>query len=1232
MKMDIVMINKMITELLESMQLYNVGLFVGQGIKMEDLPNVVLSQKWRFVITSQKRGDFGKFFSSEQRDTDIYTELKEIKNVSFSSINLPVIQLLGFEGKNELDDMTADMNASDIMGNIVNKLDTRSKLVVIGYNPTDCNELKFEIFFPRLSQIRGAKVFIFNDGINNDFTKKMKELVQNRNDYWCESSLSDALNSVDYAGSVLSEVETSSPKQLFYKGNKAAYIENTILLKCQNFAQLLTDENVNGIKPIGEIEQRRYYELFLDNSSVSPQWYGYFPELNYHLKRPFEETLLKLVERSLDGKDLAHDSENKRLPIILEGDPGTSKSIALAAIAYRVFKKHKNPVVFIKNEEISFNNEYGREFDLLNKLLSEVERVPGSDERILIIWDTAAYRNVEDIAGNLSRLLDNLGRRFVLVCTAYRGASKEDVNINPHSEKKSNIKKAWKLELKDNFSLINADEKDNSGKYVYSNGRALFVATNRDLSEEDKKNLAKKIDKYSDLSREEKKLLNERLSEENDIFMYYFLLRDELRERLAEGLNLEQRIVGYYVKNQLNMITHRKKEERLLNPMYQALLKVGIKLGESTINAIEHNEQKKIEANRDFDLNSFNSAIALFSKYKLTSPYKLAFSMLFVDSDRTADSIYGDPQLFDFIITSIPWLFYGTDSHDKFIFRFRNSREADIFLKNNGIDGEKKIKILVKMLDLYVNEYQEDEDIKYALINLARIMGPNSEYYNNEMEIKEHNQILQHLDEVISKLSSIRKLSNSDSFDSTLAQLEITFTREYYGKLWEKLQGNNADEFREKRVNKLNEALELAQTCINRLQDAQSIVDSIQKKYIQDQINIFAYEIAYCKIAIEKLVESNRKINNNDVITPEYFQIYPFLVRAINSNPVNGFSYNAMFKLFEHEYSKLSSDEQKLSILSEIRGYVEEARTLDIVNRGMNGRDEIQENIVKIEGMASEYPVDIDVVEKGEKDDSFVRVFNECLSKNKAYAIVFVCQQELDKHKLLHISGDEKGEIYSDLLSDKQLDICQKVFDFLSKEEYKTCIEHDAFALYLKLRVAWLLFNKRPLNIGNKEAQLTYIENENWKVIFDICEAYINCKGENKKPIMYLIYALSIIQTVGDYLMAYKTIASMDKKGTASFASQARMRVPYIVCKEPGISEKYSGRLYNSDNQTSGYLEVSGIPMDMGKKRGVRVFANNIGERILPNKNRLISDLEIGIGYTGFSAYTETGRKNRGNM
>ena len=227
---------------------------------------------------------------------------------------------------------------------------------------------------------------------------------------------------------------------------------------------------------------------------------------------------------------------------------------------------------------------------------------------------------------------------------------------------------------------------------------------------------------------------------------------------------------------------------------------------------------------------------------------------------------------------------------------------------------------------------------------------------------------------------------------------------------------------------------------------------------------------------------------------------------------------------------------------------------------------------------------------------------------------------------------DSNEKIYNIVLSGKRLEICQKVFNFLSKEEYKTCIEQDAFALYLKLRVAWLLFNKIPLNIGDKEAQLTYIEKENWKIIFDICEAYINCKAENKKPIMYLIYALSIIQTNGDYRMAYRTIASMDKKGTASFASQARMRVPYIVCKEPGLPQKYSGRLYNSDKPTSGYLEINGIPMEMGKKKGVRVFANNIGERVLPDKNRRLSNLEIGVGYTGFSAYTEIGRKNRGDI
>jgi hypothetical protein len=243
---------------------------------------------------------------------------------------------------------------------------------------------------------------------------------------------------------------------LFYKGNKATFIENKMLLKCQNFAQLLTDESVNETRPMGKAEKERYFELFLDNSSIRPQWYGYDPELDYYLERPFEETLYKLIQIFLNGKEkeLPDIPGNKKLPIILEGDPGTSKSITLGAIAFKIFKNRKNPVVFIKNEELSFKNDECREFQLLDQLLREIENAPGADERVLIIWDTAAYRNVEDIAGNLSRMLDNLGRRFVLVCTAYRGASREDVNYNPRTEKKSNIKSILRLGTEGTFKKV----------------------------------------------------------------------------------------------------------------------------------------------------------------------------------------------------------------------------------------------------------------------------------------------------------------------------------------------------------------------------------------------------------------------------------------------------------------------------------------------------------------------------------------------------------------------------------------------------------------------------------------------------------------------------------------------------------------------------------------------------------------------------------------------------------
>ena len=1243
--MENTLFDQMMSELLESMNLYNVGLYIGQGINMEDIPSIVWSQKWRFVITSQRRNDFAKFFSSDWRSPRVYSksqEIREIQNISFSSMEMPIIQLFGFEAENDEKDCMiksfADTYASDIMSFISNKLDVRSKFVIAGYDCSNANELSFAAFSARWYQIRGARLFVFNGAIDNEHTNDMKAIADTKKDYWCDLSLIEAFERIKVENETDSENEIDSTRQLFYKGSKATFLENTALLKCQNFAQLLTDEGVNGIRPIGKIEQEKYYELFLDNSSMTPQWYGYSPELKYYLERPFEETLFKVVQGALNGKELSFDSENKRLPIILEGDPGTSKSITLGAIAYKVFKNRKNPVVYIKNEAISFNNEYCSEFNLLNNLLSEIEKAPGSDERILIIWDTAAYRNVEDIAGNLSRLLENVGRRFVLVCTAYRGASREEVNQNPHVGKKSIIKKAWRLINDGSFSSIGVEERDNSGHCVYSDGHALFVATTRELSESDKNLLSKNVMKYTDLDEREKLLLCERVDKEDDIFMYYFQLRYELREKLAEGLGIEQRIIGRYVRNQLEVMTnHIVKEEKTLSPMVQAMLKAGIVLEKEAIGKIEREEERELDNNSKYDFDAFNFTIALFSKYKLNTPYKLAFSMLFADDDNEKELSYNESQMFRFVTTSIPWIYYGTDAQDRFIFRFRNSKEADISLKNNNIDGEGQIKYLLKLFDVYFNEYKYDEEIKYSLINLARMMGPNSDYYNAERENIEHRQILKHLDQIVEKLSKIRGLGDSDGCDVHLTQLEITFTREYYGKLWDKiLDGSdveNTDEVIKLRLSKLKEVLELTQICINKLEKEQLEADYVQKKSIQDQINIFAYEIAYCKISMDELKKAlviGEAEIGLEIQTPEYFQIYPLLVRAVNSNPVNGFSYNAMFKLFEHEYACTKNDEQKLTILSEILNYVEEAKILNVINRGMNGRDEIQENIVKIEGMTAKYPVDIESIENGGDTDSFVRVFNDCLAKNKACAIVYVCQRELDKCKLF--SFNDTSETSRLEISNEQLEICRKVYRFISKEEYRTCVEQDTFALYLKLRVAWLLFNRRPLNIGNKEAQLTYIENEQWKIIYNICENYINCKGENKKPIVYLIYALSIIHKTDNYVEAYKAIASMDKDGNASFTSQARMRVPYIICEEPGKPKEFYGMIYNADNRMSGYLSVDGIPMQMGKKKGVRVFANNIGERYLPDKNKPIPNLEIGIGYTGFSAYTEAGRKNRGDI
>ena len=51
------------------------------------------------------------------------------------------------------------------------------------------------------------------------------------------------------------------------------------------------------------------------------------------------------------------------------------------------------------------------------------------------------------------------------------------------------------------------------------------------------------------------------------------------------------------------------------------------------------------------------------------------------------------------------------------------------------------------------------------------------------------------------------------------------------------------------------------------------------------------------------------------------------------------------------------------------------------------------------------------------------------------------------------------------------------------------------------------------------------------------------------------------------------------------------------------------------------FIKVDDIPLTLGTKQGIRFYQKNLGRKSMPHQNDILNDLEIGIGYMGFSLY-----------
>ena len=152
--------------------------------------------------------------------------------------------------------------------------------------------------------------------------------------------------------------------------------------------------------------------------------------------------------------------------------------------------------------------------------------------------------------------------------------------------------------------------------------------------------LKQKAKLYAVADKEEINKIWDELSGNVDIFEYFYRLIILIRPKLEAGLSREQRLVNRYIRKQLSLLG--KKEDEVYNPLFEALKKAGIPLNEEAQKILEDDEVDV------YDLDKFNICIAMFSRFKLDTPYSLALRMLCKNENDFfgKSGVYNDYELF----------------------------------------------------------------------------------------------------------------------------------------------------------------------------------------------------------------------------------------------------------------------------------------------------------------------------------------------------------------------------------------------------------------------------------------------------------------------------------------------------------------------------------------------------------------------------------------------------------
>lgn len=1206
-------------------------LFVAQSVTNDELRSIA-NYKWSCVYTSRTDLDVLKPFHAKGFVSRIPANPAELL---YNSDEMSLVRVF-HEDEDEPGEFFPD---TDVFPSIQRLLkDGANRLVVVGYDYAPNNHASDVDFHQLLRQpsMRSSSVDFW--GITNP---EMAALLEKRG---CTVHIEPLHELMQYISNQRKEYELIPPSPYFFYANGTPFEapEGTALTTDTTLG-VLTQRQIDLIRPNGKYECQLWFRNFLEYSSNigeghGPQWYAYSKRLQFNVTRNCEEALYILVKQLLDGRKIGGKryAEKDAGSVILAGDPGSGKSVTLAALAHRVFQEKKHPVVYIT----------GRQSRQSVIALMEQIKAACTDQtpRILLVWDCSAYRpQMREQQGIIDDLKGRFNK-FVMVYSSYATFNNDDIVRRNFSYSKDH---GFQQTTNESDISMQTLERDDRVDYCFS--------LSRELSLSERNSLWNKLREHSSIDRKQLQDWQEKLKETYDLFEICYKMITVLRVNYQIQLDTEHDIVSSYVMEELEKILGYSSADSLQNTddLDELLADCGLSYEDLGLEKTDTEETISIR-NR---LREVDIRVAMFSQFeRLEVPYSYIKNLLKNGQSGSDNIIYSssgeDEGLFKLITTKIPWLKCGQNNQGEFICAFRNPLEAEMFLANHNATVDEQVKILENMLEYYYNcAYRFDPISSLFVKNLGKLlrnMGPNTkhsaflpegkreqEYLLLSHKMREDSRILEILEDICNLHTEV---------DMHFVCDYITFVREY------NTPKSSFDRISYDSLPKLKNAADIAYRYISEKRDrafannehdhlnkrggrshSDGILETLRVEWVQCHRLISQYWIDYQNETPEGCWCNEANEWTASKYRDEYEKIFLHMSAVLDGNPHKGMYYNILFQSFLQMYDKFSEEYQCEAELK-LQHYLDDCEYYDLEHTKTDSASQLRQYSKKIlqKLNKTEYTVDaISAYEKARDNgqeippDGLIKVYQEdyenTLKRSDPTILILACRRELYNCGAL-ARPQRIGD--SEVITESMKIASSKVRQLL-EAHYSQCVENSNYGLWLLLSAAWMDFSGGSI-ISRAGVRQSALSEDQWRKIYKWSAKYCISMGTKARADACLLYALSSY-----YVVSFDECSKVLNCFTLPIedVGSDRQHHPYRLCKRDthertSIPRKFQAEVVQADRVIQVRVRIS----DRFKPRMV---LNQYAVRKHYSVGDVI-DIHIGVGYAGCNAYLAEADHRRG--